>query len=116
MAAELLRQVITPAVAVAAALVLARQCRKPAWLPGRLVVQNMNARHSGVTDWGLGHVHIEKAFTILDVGCGGGRTVQKLAAAAPDGKVYGLDYAAASVAVARDTNKRAIERSEERRV
>jgi SAM-dependent methyltransferase len=109
MAAELLRQLLTPTVAVAAAFVVARQCRKPAWLPGRLVVRNMNARHSGVTDWGLGHVQVEKSFTILDVGCGGGRTIQKLAAAAPDGKVFGLDYAAASVAVARHTNKQAIE-------
>lgn len=65
----------------------------------------MNSRHSRVTDWGLSHVQIEKPHTILDVGCGGGRTVSKLAAMAADGKVYGLDYSRESVAVARKINR-----------
>jgi ubiquinone/menaquinone biosynthesis C-methylase UbiE len=81
------------------------QCQKPEGLLGRLVLRNMNARHSGVTDWGLSHISIEKQFTILDVGCGGGRTVSKLAALATEGKIYGLDYSAASVAVATKANK-----------
>jgi len=52
----------------------------------------MNMSHSGVTDWGLTHVRIEKNFTILDVGCGGGRTISKLARIAEQGTVYGIDY------------------------
>lgn len=64
----------------------------------------MNVRHSGVTDWGLSHVTIEPSFTILDVGCGGGRTIAKLAAAAHAGKVYGVDISAQSVALSRETN------------
>ncbi len=47
--------------------------------------------------------------TILDVGCGGGRTVHKLAALAPQGKVVGLDCSAASVAVSQETNAKEIE-------
>ena len=58
-----------------------------------------------MTDWGLSHISIKKQFTILDVGCGGGRTVSKLAAVATEGKIYGLDYSAASVAVASKTNR-----------
>jgi|HubBroStandDraft_6_1064221.scaffolds.fasta_scaffold137362_2 2-polyprenyl-3-methyl-5-hydroxy-6-metoxy-1,4-benzoquinol methylase len=46
-----------------------------------------------------------KQDTILDVGCGGGRTVSKLAAIATQGTVYGLDYSAESVAVAERTNR-----------
>jgi SAM-dependent methyltransferase len=69
----------------------------------------MNARHSGVTDWGLTHVVVEKHFTLLDVGCGGGATINKLAALASDGKVYGIDYSVASVATARNVNARWIE-------
>ena len=80
------------------------QCQKPAGWLGRLVLRNMNVRHSGVTDWGLSHVAIEKHFTILDIGCGGGRTVTKLAAVATEGKVYGVDYSPASVAFATKTN------------
>jgi len=49
----------------------------------------MNRHHSKLTDWGLSHVEIEKTDTILDVGCGGGRTISKLAAMASDGKVHG---------------------------
>jgi ubiquinone/menaquinone biosynthesis C-methylase UbiE len=68
----------------------------------------MNASHSKLTDWGLEHVSIEKHYTILDVGCGGGRTVSKLAAIAPQGKVYGIDYSEESVAATKRTNARLI--------
>jgi len=68
----------------------------------------MNRRHSKVTDWGLGHVRINPGDAILDVGCGGGRTVAKLAAAAPTGIVHGVDYAPDSVEVARRVNRDAV--------
>lgn len=81
------------------------QCQKPTGWLGRFVLWNMNSRHSKVTDWGLSRISIEKQDTILDVGCGGGRTVSKLAAIASQGRVYGLDYSKASVAVALRTNR-----------
>ena len=81
------------------------QCQKPEGWLGRFVLRNMNARHSRVTDWGLSHISVKNQFTILDIGCGGGRTVSKLAAVATDGKIYGLDYSTASVAIASKTNK-----------
>jgi ubiquinone/menaquinone biosynthesis C-methylase UbiE len=62
-----------------------------------------------MTDWGLRHVTIESGFTILDVGCGGGRTIEKLAAIASGGVVYGIDYAEGSVAVSREHNAQLIE-------
>lgn len=64
----------------------------------------MNASHSSVTDWGLTHVTVEKNFTVLDVGCGGGRTIGKLAAAATEGKAYGVDYSEEAVAASKRTN------------
>lgn len=81
------------------------QCQKPTGWLGRFVLWNMNSRHSKVTDWGLSHISIEKHDTILDVGCGGGKTVGKLAAIATQGKVYGVDYSKDSVAVASRTNR-----------
>lgn len=87
-----------------AAIAYIRQCRKPAWLPGRLVVAGMNVRHSGLTAWGLGHLSIRADAIVLDVGCGGGRTIETLAGLAPDGKVFGVDYAAASVAASKRHN------------
>ncbi len=64
----------------------------------------MNQGHKNMTDWGLRHVPIESRFRILDVGCGGGRTIEKLAASAADGMVYGIDYAEGSIAVSREHN------------
>jgi ubiquinone/menaquinone biosynthesis C-methylase UbiE len=69
----------------------------------------MNASHSRLTDWGLKHVSIQTHWTMLDVGCGGGRTVSKLAAIATQGKVYGVDYSEESVAATKRTNARWID-------
>jgi SAM-dependent methyltransferase len=87
----------------------ATQCQKPSGWLGRFVLWNMNSRHSKVTDWGLSHISIEKDATVLDVGCGGGRTVSKLAVAAIQGKVYGIDYSSESVAIANRTNRQWID-------
>jgi ubiquinone/menaquinone biosynthesis C-methylase UbiE len=96
-------------VTLAVALYLSLQVRKPTKWIGRFYARLMNATHSGLTDWGLSHVQIEKQFKVLDVGCGGGRTIRKLAAAATEGKVCGIDYAAGSVATARGTNAQLID-------
>jgi ubiquinone/menaquinone biosynthesis C-methylase UbiE len=61
-----------------------------------------------LTDWGLSHVAIKKTDRILDVGCGGGRTINKLAALALAGK-EGIDYSEESVAAARRKNSRWID-------
>ena len=88
----------------------ANQCQKPSGWLGRLIVWNMNSRHSKLTDWGLSHVSIKQQDMILDVGCGGGKTVGKLAMMASEGKVYGLDYSDVSVAMARKLNARLIDK------
>jgi SAM-dependent methyltransferase len=87
------------------------QCKKPRGWVGRVMLRNMNSRHSNLTDWGLDHVSIDPHYTILDVGCGGGRTLSKLAELATQGKVYGVDYSEESVATSKKTNARWIERS-----
>jgi SAM-dependent methyltransferase len=101
--------IIKLALCVLLILWVIRQVRKPTGPLGRRMLRAMNLTHSAMTDWGMQHVQIQKNSTILDVGCGGGRTVQKLAALAPEGKVHGIDYSAASVAASRDTNAREIE-------
>jgi SAM-dependent methyltransferase len=99
-----MNSVVLYALATVAAITLARQCRKPLWLPGRLFVHSMNVSHFGLTKWGLSHVPIRPADIILDVGCGGGRAIAFMAAAAAQGRVLGVDYSATSVAVARRVN------------
>ena len=69
----------------------------------------MNSSHSKLTDWGLEQISIDDHYTILDIGCGGGRTVSKLAAVATQGKVYGVDYSEESVAATKRTNARWID-------
>jgi SAM-dependent methyltransferase len=91
-------------LAAPVAFYLMRQVRKPAKFVGRPFAWIMNYSHSSLTDWGMEHVRTEKDFSILDVGCGGGRTIQKLAARAPEGRVFGVDYASGSVAASRAKN------------
>src|SRR6185312_16332837 len=97
----ILRYVVT----LAAGFYLINQVKKPSRLTGRFFLALMNKSHSSLTDWGLQHVQIKPDSTILDVGCGGGRTIQKLAAIATEGKVYGIDYADGSVAASRANNQ-----------
>lgn len=85
-----------------------RQCRKPRGWFGRFMAWGMNSGHAKLTDWGLTHVFIDRRFTILDIGCGGGATIFKLAGMASEGKVYGLDYSEESVRVARIRNRASI--------
>ena len=95
-------------LAVAIAVAVMTQLRKPwGWL-GRLMLWRMNWSHDALTDWGLTYVAIDPRCAALDVGCGGGRTVQKLAKSARDGTVVGLDYSSTSVAESRRTNAPAI--------
>jgi ubiquinone/menaquinone biosynthesis C-methylase UbiE/uncharacterized membrane protein YphA (DoxX/SURF4 family) len=85
------------------------QCSKPTGWLGQFTLWRMNPSHSKLTDWGLNHISIENQYTILDVGCGGGRTVRKLAAIATQGKVYGVDYSDESVAATKRTNARSMD-------
>jgi ubiquinone/menaquinone biosynthesis C-methylase UbiE len=85
------------------------QCQKPRGLLGRFTLWRMNLSHSRLTDWGLAHISIAPHYVILDVGCGGGRTVKKLAAIATQGKVFGIDYSEQSVAATKTLNARSIE-------
>ena len=105
----MIRQLIPWLVLVILVPYVANQARKPSRWVGRFFLWSMNHSHSALTDWGLGHARIGKRFTILDVGCGGGRTIQKLAAIAAEGTVFGVDYAAGSVDASRANNSRLVE-------
>jgi SAM-dependent methyltransferase len=69
----------------------------------------MNRWHSKPTSWGLGHVDIRRTYSAIDVGCGGGRTIQKVANLADQGRIYGVDYSKPAVAVSRALNRAGIE-------
>jgi len=84
---------------------LGDQYRCPMGYRGRLVATMMNRHHEPLTLWGLTKVTIGSDYVVLDVGCGGGKTVSKLAQLAPQGKVFGIDYSADMVKFSKKINK-----------
>jgi SAM-dependent methyltransferase len=100
-------EILEIGAAVVAASYMASQVRKPSRWLGRLMAQVMNESHGPLTDWGLSHIQVTEEYTILDVGCGGGRTINKLAQWT-GGEVCGVDFAKGSVASSRATNKELI--------
>jgi SAM-dependent methyltransferase len=101
---DLARRLVTGALALILAFSLIRQCRRPTGWLGRRVARAMNVSHASLTTWGLSHVRIDRRARILDVGCGGGQTIRRMVDLAADGRVDGVDYAPASVAIASQTN------------
>lgn len=87
-----------------------KQCKKPQGEIGKVVADEMNESHFKLTTWGLEKVKVEKSNVILDIGCGGGRTVNRLAHIATDGKIYGMDYSEDCVNWSRDYNKEFIDK------
>jgi SAM-dependent methyltransferase len=83
--------------------------RKPTGRFGRFLIRAMNISHDRLTSWGLSHLAIRKQDTILDIGCGGGGTIFKLARIVTDGKVYGIDFSDESVMVSRMTNNQFVQ-------
>jgi len=81
------------------------QYRCPTGGLGRKVAASMNKGHWDLTTWGLEHVSIKPDFVVLDVGCGGGKTISRLARRAGQGKVYGLDQSAEMVDYAKQINR-----------
>ena len=77
---------------------------KPDGFWGRLMIRSMNKGHHELTDWALTHFPIQSNSVVLDVGCGGGRTVSKLCEMVGGGKVYGVDYSELCVKKAEKLN------------
>ena len=66
--------------------------RKPAGEFGREMLRRMNVTHYEVTGWALGFWRLEALDTVLDIGCGGGLTLKRLAAGVEGGHLVGVDY------------------------
>jgi SAM-dependent methyltransferase len=93
---------------LAAFLHLNQQYQYPTGRRGRYVARLMNQSHEPLTQWGLTKVEIASNDVILDVGCGGGKTLGRLAQLAPLGKVFGIDISPDMVKYSKEVNKELI--------
>ena len=85
-------------------------CAHPKGRMGRAMLQFMNCCHAPLTNWGLGLVNIQDGWTMLDIGCGGGATLQRLLKRSKNGVVYGIDISEESVAKAKKVNADVIDK------
>ena len=77
--------------------------RKPKGKLGNVQLKSMNKEHTPVSLWGLKHLNINPDDIILDIGCGGGININRMAKEAK--KVYGVDYSVESVNLSREVNQ-----------
>lgn len=80
--------------------------RKPQGKLGNIQLKAMNKEHTPVSLWGLKHLNIQPNDIILDVGCGGGINIKRMAKNAK--KVYGIDYSVESVKLSKEVNEKLI--------
>ena len=85
-------------------------CACPQGRMGRAMLKFMNLCHAPLTNWGLGLVGIQDGWTMLDVGCGGGATLQRLLKRSKGAKVYGIDISEESVAKAKKVNAKVLDK------
>ena len=81
--------------------------RKPKGKLGNIQLKSMNKEHTPVSLWGLKHLNIKPDDVILDVGCGGGININRMAKKAK--MVYGVDFSIESVKLSREVNSKEID-------
>ena len=84
--------------------------RKPEGELGSQILDRMNKSHEAMAQWGVSHFEIKKNSKILDIGCGGGRNIERFASQiSKEGRVVGIDYSDVSVEKSIALNKKAID-------
>ena len=76
---------------------LIEQASNPQGPVGSIMLRIMNAAHSGMMNWALAKLTLKEEAVVLDIGTGGGKTLQQLSPRVPRGKLYGIDYAEQAV-------------------
>ena len=82
--------------------------RKPEGDYGRQMLTRMNDSHAAVTEWGLSFLGLRADHRVLDIGCGGGAALHRMAETVTAGHLTGADYSPVSVETARAFNAAAI--------
>jgi len=87
---------------------LIKNARKPVGELGHQILNRMNKSHENMAVWGVSHFKVNGDDRILDIGCGGGRNIERFAAQITTGKVTGIDYSEVSVEKSTELNRKAI--------
>ena len=87
---------------------LVLNAEKPKGFWGKMMIRSMNKNHYDITTWGLSHFNFNENQTALDVGCGGGITVNRISKKVS--KVYGIDYSSLAVEKSKKYNKKEIKK------
>ncbi|MBQ8921894.1 MAG: class I SAM-dependent methyltransferase [Oscillospiraceae bacterium] len=82
--------------------------RKPEGEYGRQMLTRMNESHAAVTEWGLSFLDLHADHRVLDIGCGGGAALRRMAQTVTAGHLTGADYSPVSVETAKAFNADAI--------
>ena len=82
--------------------------RKPQGEEGKAMLERMNRSHYEVTGWALDHWKIQKNDQVLDIGCGGGMTLHRMAEQLTTGHATGVDYSGVSVAESGKLNEESV--------
>ena len=88
---------------------LIKNARKPVGQLGHQILDRMNKSHETMAVWGVSHFDISPDDNILDIGCGGGKNLERFAKQITTGKVTGIDYSEVSVEKSAQLNSEAIE-------
>ena len=78
--------------------------RRPEGAAGHAMLTRMNESHAKLTAWGLGLLSFAPDDTVLDIGCGGGNTLARMAERVTVGHLVGIDYSETSVEASRAFN------------
>lgn len=90
---------------------LIKNARKPVGELGHQILDRMNKSHESMARWGVSHFEIKEDDRILDIGCGGGKNIQRFAEQISDkGRVVGIDYSEVSVEKSIELNRKSIEK------
>jgi SAM-dependent methyltransferase len=83
--------------------------RKPVGELGHQILDRMNESHERMAQWGVSHFDIKEDDLILDIGCGGGKNLERFSAQITTGKVVGLDYSEVSVEKSIQLNEKSVD-------
>lgn len=85
-----------------------RNASKPQGFWGKVLLLSMNIGHGPMARWGLNAIHFGLDEHILDIGCGGGKNIQRMLKRVPLGYVCGVDYSALCVEKSQRLNRKSI--------